>query len=240
MKKVLSARTIGMSSGENLMKTDEKRHFKTLLYEQFARMGKALSSPHRLELLDVLSQGERTVEALAEETGMSVANASQHLQTLRTARLVETRRSGVSIYYRLAGEQVSLLWLQLRTCGEEHLAEIGQLVSTFLQDRASFRPATVDELREAMREERVILLDVRPTPEYQAGHLPQARSIPVTELEARLSELPKEMEIVAYCRGPYCVFADEAISLLRAHGYTARRLEEGVPEWRQLGLPVMR
>lgn len=229
-----------MPSGDDLMKTDEKRHFKTLLYEQFARMGKALASPHRLELLDVLSQGERTVEALAEETGMSVANASQHLQTLRAARLVEARRAGVSIYYRLAGEQVGTLWLQLRTCGEAHLAEIDQLVTTFLQDRASFRPVTVDELREALQDERVILLDVRPQAEYQAGHLPQARSIPVTELEARLAELPKEREIVAYCRGPYCVFADEAVTLLHAYGYTARRLQEGIAEWRQLGLPVMR
>lgn len=235
---MLSARTIGTLFGDDLMKTDEKRHFKMLLYEQFARMGKALASPHRLELLDVLSQGERTVEALAGETGMSVANASQHLQILRAARLVETRRAGVSIYYRLAGEQVGTLWLQLRACGEEHLAEIDQLVTTFLQDRTSFRPVTVDELREAMHEERVILLDVRPQEEYQAGHLPGAHSIPVTELEARLTELPQEREIVAYCRGPYCVFADEAVSLLRTHGYSAHRLEEGVPEWRQLGLPI--
>lgn len=222
------------------MKMDEKRLFKTLLYEQFARVGKALANPHRLELLDVLVQGERTVEALAQETGMPLANASQHLQTLRTARLVETRRAGVSIYYRLASEAVSLLWLSLRHVGEEHLAEVDQLVTTFLQDRASLHPVTVDELREAMREERVILLDVRPQTEYQAGHLPAAHSIPVTELEARLAELPKEREIVAYCRGPYCVFADEAVSLLRAHGYTARRLGEGVLEWRQLGLPVVR
>jgi rhodanese-related sulfurtransferase len=229
-----------MPSGDDLMKTDEKRRFKTLLYQQFARLGKALASPHRLELLDVLSQGERTVEALAQETGMSVANASQHLQTLRVARLVETRRAGVSIYYRLAGEQVCQLWLSLRTCGEVHLAEIDRLVSTFLQDRTSFRPVTVNELREAMQEERVILLDVRPQAEYQAGHLPKARSVPVTELEARLAELPKEGEIVAYCRGPYCVFADEAVALLRAHGYAARRLQEGVVEWRQLGLPIMR
>src|SRR5438876_3335639 len=228
-----------MGKGED-MERHEKRRFKGLLYEQFARIGKALANPHRLELLDVLAQGERTVEVLAEETGMPLANASQHLQILRAARLVETRRAGVSIYYRLASEAVSVLWLSLRHVGQEHLAEVDQLVSTFLQDRATFRPVTVDELREAMRDERVILLDVRPQAEYQAGHLPQARSIPVTELEVRLSELPKEREIVAYCRGPYCVFADEAVSLLRAHGYTARRLEEGVPEWRHLGLPVMR
>jgi rhodanese-related sulfurtransferase/DNA-binding transcriptional ArsR family regulator len=222
------------------MRPEEKRLFKTQLYEQFARVGKALANPHRLELLDVLAQGERTVEALAEETGMPLANASQHLQILHTAHLVETRRVGVSIYYRLASDAVSLLWLSLRHVGEEHLAEVDQLVTTFLQDRASFRPVTVDELREALQEQRVILLDVRPLVEYQAGHLPQARSLPVTELEARLSELPKGREIVAYCRGPYCVFADEAVTLLRAHGYTASRLQEGVAEWRQLGLPVMR
>jgi rhodanese-related sulfurtransferase len=159
---------------------------------------------------------------------------------LRTARLVETRRAGVSIYYRLASDAVSQLWLSLRHVGEEHLAEVDQLVAAFLQnqDRATFRPVTVDELREAMRDERVIVLDVRPQVEYQAGHLPQARSIPITELEARLDELPKEREIVAYCRGPYCVFADEAVALLRARGYLARRLQEGVPEWRALGLPV--
>jgi rhodanese-related sulfurtransferase len=220
------------------MEPAEKRHFKMQLYEQFARMGKALANPHRLELLDVLSQGEREVSALAEETGMSVANASQHLQTLRAARLVETRRAGISIYYRLASEAVSLLWLSLRACGAQHLAEVDHLVATFLQDRAALRPMTVEELREAVRDERVILLDVRPTPEYQAGHLPQAHSLPITELEERLGELPQDREIVAYCRGPYCVFADEAVALLRTHGYTARRLEEGVPEWRKLGLPV--
>ncbi|HEY7418692.1 MAG TPA: metalloregulator ArsR/SmtB family transcription factor [Ktedonobacteraceae bacterium] len=222
------------------MKTDEKRLFKTLLYEQFARVGKALANPHRLELLDVLAQGERTVEVLAEETRMPLASASQHLQILRAARLVETRRAGVSIYYRLASDAVSQLWLSLRHVGEEHLAEVDQLVTTFLQDRALLRPVTVEELREALQEERVILLDVRPQVEYQAGHLPQARSLPVDELEERLSELPKEREIVAYCRGPFCVFADEAVALLRAHGYTARRLQEGIAEWRHLGFPIMR
>ena len=216
----------------------EKRHFKTRLYEQFARMGKALANPHRLELLDVLSQGERPVEALAEATAISVANASQHLQILHTARLVETRRAGVSIYYRLASQAVSLLWLSLRACGEEHLAEVDQLVTTFLQDRAALCPMTLEELREAMREERIILLDVRPTLEYQAGHLPQASSLPITELEERLWELPQDREVVAYCRGPYCIFADEAVTVLHAHGYSARRLQEGVPEWRKLGFPV--
>ncbi|HEY1348195.1 MAG TPA: metalloregulator ArsR/SmtB family transcription factor [Ktedonobacteraceae bacterium] len=220
------------------MEFHDKRQFKGLLYEQFARMGKALAHAHRLELLDVLAQGERTVEALAAETAMSVANASQHLQILRAARLVETRRAGVSIYYRLTSAQVSQLWLALRACGEQHLAEIHHLVATFLQDRATLHPISVDELREALQEERVILLDVRPVAEYQAGHLPQARSLPVAELEARLEDLPHDQEIVAYCRGPYCVFADEAVNLLRSHGFAARRLDVGVLEWRRLGLPV--
>lgn len=222
------------------MEFHDKRQFKGLLYEQFARMGKALAHAHRLELLDVLAQGERTVEALAAETAMSVANASQHLQILRAARLVETRRAGVSIYYRLASEQVSHLWLMLRACGEQHLLEIDHLVATFLHDRATLKPVSVDELREALQEDRVILLDVRPATEYQAGHLPQARSLPVDELETRLEELPHDREIVAYCRGPYCVFADEAVTLLRSHGFVAHRLDVGVPEWRHLGLPISR
>jgi rhodanese-related sulfurtransferase len=220
------------------MQTSEKRIFKNQLYEQFARLGKALASPHRLELLDVLAQCERTVEALAQETGMSVANASQHLQVLRMARLVETRREGTSIYYRLASQSVSTLWLSLRTVGEAHLAEIDRVVETFLQDRAQWQPITAEVLVEELRSDLVILLDVRPPEEYQAGHLPQALSIPVAELEARLSELPLHKEIVAYCRGPYCVFADEAVALLRARGYRARRLDEGVADWRKLALPV--
>lgn len=220
------------------MKAEEKRQYKNLLYEQFARIGKALGSPHRLELLEMLMQCERTVEALASETGMSVANASQHLQVLRAAHVVETRRVGTSIYYRLASEGVSTLWLSLRQVGEAHLAEIDRVVETFLQNRADLQPIAVHELLHRLRLDQVILLDVRPSEEYTAGHLPQARSMPVIELEARLAELPLEKEIVAYCRGPYCVFADEAIALLRAHGYQARRLEQGVAEWRTLALPV--
>jgi rhodanese-related sulfurtransferase len=220
------------------MPAAQKHPFKHLVYDQFARIGKALAHAHRLALLDLLAQGEYNVEALARETNLSIATVSQHLQILRAARLVETRRAGVSIYYRLAGEEVSSLWLALRACGERHLTEIEHLVATFLQDRAVLHPITIDELREALAEERVILLDVRPRAEYEAGHLPQARSLPVAELETRLAELSPDQEIVAYCRGPYCVFADEAVTLLRSHGYQARRLEAGVLEWRSQGLPV--
>jgi rhodanese-related sulfurtransferase len=221
------------------MEPAEKRRFKGLLYEQFARLGKALASSHRLELLDVLAQGERSVEGLAQETQMSMANASQHLQILRGAHLVETRRVGVSIYYRLASEGVQALWLSLRQVGEHHLAEVDQLVSTFLCDRSQLTLMTLEEVYEGLVAERIFLLDVRPSEEYQAGHLPQAHSIPLAELEVRLAELPQDREIVAYCRGPYCVFADEALVLLHAHGYTARRLEEGVLEWQQQGLPIV-
>ncbi len=220
------------------MPTGDKRAFKNQLYEQFARIGKALASPHRLELLDVLAQCERTVEALAQETGMAVANASQHLQVLRAAHLVAVRREGVSMYYRLADESVFRMWQAVRTVGETQLAEIDRVVQAFLLDRSRLQPIDAQELLQRLNADQVILLDVRPAEEYQTAHLPRARSIPVTELEARLADLPLDREIVAYCRGPYCVFADEAVALLRARGYQARRLAEGLSDWRALGLPV--
>ena len=220
------------------MQAQEKRIFKNLLYEQFARIGKALSNPHRLELLEVLAQGEHSVEALAQETGMSMANASQHLQVLRAAQLVEVRREGVYIYYRLADERVFSLWQAMRDVGEARIVQIERIVQTYLHERTLLQPISAAELLQRLVEGNVVLLDVRPVEEYAAGHLPDALSIPVTDLEARLPELPREKEIVAYCRGPYCVFADEAVSLLRANGYQARRLEQGLPDWRALGLPV--
>ena len=216
----------------------DKRAFKNQLYEQFARIGKALSSAHRLELLEVLAQGEHSVEVLAHETGMSVANASQHLQILRAAQLVEVRREGVYIYYYLADECVFALWQTMRQVGEARIAEIDPIVDTYLHDRNVLQPIGATELLQRLVKGNVILLDVRPAEEYAAGHLPEALSIPVPELEARLSELPQDREIVAYCRGPYCVFADEAVTLLRTNGYHARRLEQGLPDWRALGLPV--
>jgi len=220
------------------MNKQDKRAFKNQLYEQFARIGKALSSAHRLELLEVLAQGEYSVEALARETEMSIANASQHLQVLRAARLVEVRREGVYIYYRLADEQVFTLWQTMRHVGEARIAEIDRIVDTYLHNRNQLQPIGAAELLQRLVEDTIILLDVRPAEEYVAGHLPDALSIPVSELEARLLELPQDKEIVAYCRGPYCVFADEAVTLLRANGYSARRLEQGLPDWRALGLPV--
>jgi len=220
------------------MDKQAKRIFKDLLYEQFARIGKALSNGHRLELLEVLAQGEHSVETLAQETGMSVANASQHLQVLRAAQLVDVRRQGIYIYYRLADERVFALWQAMREVGEARIAEIDRIVQTYLHDRSLLQPISAAELLRRLTEGNVILLDVRPAEEYAAGHLPDALSIPVADLETRLSELPQDREIVAYCRGPYCVFADEAVALLRRNGYQARRLEQGLPDWRTLGLPV--
>ena len=220
------------------MEYTEKRAFKNQLYEQFARIGKALANSHRLELLEVLAQCERSVEALAGETGMTVANASQHLQILRAAHLVEVRREGVSMYYRLANESVFTMWQAMRTVGEAQLAEIDRVVDTFLHDRQHLQPINAQELLSRLNDEQVIVLDVRPIEEYTVGHIPHARSMPITELEARLSELPTDKEIVAYCRGPYCVFADEAVTLLLQHGYNASRLQEGLPYWHLLGFPI--
>ena len=220
------------------MDQQKKRAFKTHLYEQFARIGKALSSAHRLELLEVLAQGEHSVESLAQETGMALANASQHLQVLRAAQLVEVRREGVYIYYRLADERVFRLWQAMREVGEARIAEIERIVQTYLHEHTQWQPISSEELRRRLAEGDVVLLDVRPVEEYQASHLPGALSMPVADLAARLPELPRGKEIVAYCRGPYCVFADEAVVLLQTHGYQARRLAEGLPDWRALGLPV--
>jgi rhodanese-related sulfurtransferase/predicted transcriptional regulator len=221
------------------MQPSSKRAFKSQLYEQLARIGKALASPHRLELLDLLAQSERSVEALASETGLPLATVSQHLQILRTARLVEVRRQGRSMRYRLASGEVVRLWLALRRTGEVHLAEVERLVATWLPERQQLPALSIEAALQLLNEGRALLLDVRPRDEYQSAHLPQARSLPVGELEAHLSELPRDCEIIAYCRGPYCVFADEAVALLRAHGFRARRLEVGVPEWQERGLPIV-
>jgi rhodanese-related sulfurtransferase/DNA-binding HxlR family transcriptional regulator len=220
------------------MDPSTKRTFKDQLFEQFARIGKGLASGRRLELLELLAQGERTVEELAAETGMSVANTSQHLKALREAQLVEVRREGLYARYRLANEHVFALWQALRDLGSARLAEIRQIVETYLTDRESLRGITCEELQQRLKDRSVVLLDVRPQEEYQAGHVAGARSIPLTELKARLKELPKRKEIVAYCRGPYCVFADEAVALLRSDGRKATRLETGFPDWKAQGLPV--
>lgn len=221
------------------MSADWRRSFKSELFEQFARIGKAIASSARIELLDLLSQAERTVEQLADLTGMSVANVSQHLQVLRQARMVEVRRDGLYAHYRLADESVFRLWQAIRSVGEARLAEIERVVASYLTDRATLEPVTVEELENRLEDGSVVVIDVRPVEEFAAGHIPKALSIPVAELKRRLAELPRSKEIVAYCRGPYCVQSDEAVSLLRQRGFKARRLEVGLPDWRANGLRVV-
>jgi rhodanese-related sulfurtransferase/DNA-binding transcriptional ArsR family regulator len=214
------------------------REFKDRLFGQFARVGKALASPKRLEIVDLLAQGERTVEEIARETDMSVASASQHLQALKGARMVEARREGLYAHYRLADEDVFRTWQAIRALGESRLAEVDRVVETYLADRDALEAVDVMELMERLSDGSVVVLDVRPEEEYRAGHIPGARSVPVEKLEAYLEKIPKNREVVAYCRGPYCVFSDEAVALLSSRGYRAKRLAEGLPDWRAAGMPV--
>ena len=215
-----------------------RQSFKKQLFEQFARVGKALASGHRLELLEFLAQGERTVEALAGVTGLSVANTSQHLQQLRQVGLVATRKQGLHVHYRLADADVSELLGVLQKIAEKQFAEVDRIVRTYLTTKDGLDPISRDDLLKRAAEGDVTVLDVRPPEEYAAGHVPGALNIPVKELIAHLEALPQDQEVVAYCRGPYCVLAFEAVSQLRAHGFRARRLEEGFPEWKTAGLPV--
>lgn len=222
------------------MKT-ASRLFKDQVYEQVARMGKALASPQRLEILDLLSQGvPRTVERLARETQLSVANTSRHLQILRAARLVETEKDGTFVYYRLADEAVADLSRTLRVLGQRRLAELAQLTRDYFEERETLEPINRKDLLARAKKGEVIVLDVRPVEEYRAGHLPHARSIPFADLAKRLSELSPQTAIVAYCRGPYCVWAGEAVALLRDKGFQAVRLADSIQDWRSQGLPVFR
>ena len=220
------------------MTSKDGRSFKDALFEQFARIPKALAAPKRLELIDLLAQGERTVEELANETAMSVANTSQHLQKLRAAHLVDVRREGLYAYYRLASPEVFALWQNVRGVGETQLSEVGRVVETYHNDRGALEAISVAELQARLAQGSVLLLDVRPEVEYRAGHIPGALSMPMDELAERLDGLPKGEGVVAYCRGPYCVFADEAVALLKARGYAAQRLAQGFPDWQAAGLPV--
>jgi rhodanese-related sulfurtransferase len=210
---------------------------KSVFYEQFARIGKAFAAAGRVELLDLLCQGERSVEALAQASGMTVTNTSQHLQVLHAAALVEARKEGTKVIYRLAGEDVCRFFLALGELAHARLAEVDRLVRCYL-DGDSFQPLTRRELLERVERGDVLVLDVRPAAEYAAAHIPGALSIPLEELETRLSELPANTEIVAYCRGPYCLLAANALDLLDGHGFRARRLEDGLPGWRLAGLPL--
>lgn len=216
------------------------RNPKQLAFEQFSMVGRALGSGHRLELLDVLAQGERSVEALARASGLLVNNASQHLQQLRRAGLVACRKVGTQVIYSLADIEVIALVRALRKVAERNLAEIGQLIDRYYRNRDSLEPVSRDELLARLRNRSVVLLDVRPTEEYAAAHVPGAISIPVAQLKRRLKELPKGRKIVACCRGPYCVYSYDAIDVLRPKGFDVRRLDGGFLEWLAAGFPIER
>lgn len=215
------------------------RRFKDAIYEQLGRIGKAVASSRRLELLDLLCQGPRTVESLASEAGQRLANTSHHLQVLRRARLIEADKQGVTVTYRLADLEVSTFLRALRGLAESRLADIQHVTRQFLEARNAMEPVARAELLARVRHGAVTVLDVRPYQEYCAGHIPGAVSVPLGDLEGRLAELPRDREVVAYCRGPYCVLAIEAVEHLRAHGFRAVRLEDGVPDWRARGFDVV-
>ena len=214
------------------------REFKVRLYGQYGRITKALASPRRLELLELLAQCDRTVESLASEVDISAANASQHLQVLRQAGLVETRREGLFVHYRLSDTSVFDLCRTIRLVAERRLAELDVLVRDHFRGRSNTEAVSIDELLARAKRKAVVILDTRPPGEYAAGHIPGALSVPVDQLQARLRRLPKHREYVAYCRGPYCVYADRAVALLKKSGRRAQRLRDGFPEWRAAGLSV--
>jgi len=214
------------------------REFKDAAFAHFARIAAAFASPKRIEIIDVLAQGERNVETLAAETGLSVANTSRHLQVLKSSSLVASRKEGLRVFYRLADPKVLAGYRALRLLAEDRLAELDRLVRDYFGGVDGLEPVGREELLHRVRSGKVVLIDVRPAEEYEAGHIAGALSIPLSRLEKRLTEVPREREVVAYCRGPYCVMAAEAVKLLRRRGYAAFRLEEGYPEWRDQGLPV--
>lgn len=211
---------------------------KQALFAQFAAVAKAVAHPHRLALLEQLAQGERSVDVLADRVRVSIANASQHLQHMRRSGLVATRREGKFVFYRLADDSVLDLLASIRRVAEHNLAEVDRVVRDYFDDRDSMEPVSRADLMDRMKLGLVTILDVRPTDEFALGHLPGALNVQLSELERRLAKLDKSKEIVAYCRGPYCVLSYEAVALLRARGFKVRRLEDGLPEWRAAGLPV--
>lgn len=215
-----------------------KREFKDKVYQELAKITKALSNPHRLEIIELLAQGEYSVEQIAAQTNVSIANASQHLQLLKTSQLVEINRQGNFIYYRLANTNVFKAWKALRELGVERISSIEKIIKDFKQAKFSFESLSINQLIIKLEKGRVTILDVRPEAEYKKGHIANAVSIPIEQLGKRLNELPKRNEIIAYCRGPFCVFADEAVALLSKKGYNAIRLEEGFPDWQLEGLPI--
>jgi rhodanese-related sulfurtransferase len=216
----------------------EKREFKERVYTVLAKLVKAMANSHRLEIIDLLGQGERSVEEIARETGISVANASQHLQVLKQSNLVQIKRDGNFIHYRLANDNVYKSWKDLREIGIESLPEVEKIVKDFRIHKSSLEPIKIDDLISRLASSKIILLDVRPEIEFKAGHIPNALNIPLDQLSKRIGELKKTKQYVAYCRGPFCVFADEAVQFLTKRGFKIKRLHEGFPDWKVKGLPV--
>lgn len=216
----------------------EKRTYKNKIYKELARIVKAMSNPHRLEILELLAQGEFSVAEIAEQTDISTANASQHLQVLKQVQLVDTRREGNYIYYGLPGESVYKAWKALRDLGIERMAEVERTMRRFRKSKKSLETLSSEELAKKMEKEEVTVLDVRPEQEFKEGHIAGALNIPVDVLSEKLNELSEDQEVVAYCRGPFCVFADEAVEFLNEKGFNAKRLDEGFPEWMLEELPV--
>jgi len=216
----------------------KSREFKNLIYEQFAKMAQAFAAPKRLEIIDVLAQGERDVDSLSQQVAMTIANTSRHLQILKQTRLVENRREGVRIIYRLADGDVLRCWMNLQLLAEKRSSEIRETARLFFEERDTLEPISCEELLTRTKNEDVIVLDVRPVEEYRNGHIPGAVSIPLSELKNRLAEIPPDSGVIAYCRGPYCVLSVEAMAILRNAGFQAVRLKEGFPEWKEAGLAV--
>ncbi len=214
------------------------REFKDLVFEQFAKIATAFSAPKRLEIIDVLAQGERDVDSISKQVAMTVANTSRHLQVLKNARLVESRREGVRMVYRLAGPEVLAGWKALQSLAEKRSVELKEIAHLFFEERDELQPMTLDELKQRAEQREVVLLDVRPEEEYRNGHIPGAISMPLSDLKNRLDEIPRDRQVVAYCRGPYCVLSAEAMTTLRSAGFRAVRLREGLPEWQEAGEPV--
>jgi DNA-binding transcriptional ArsR family regulator/rhodanese-related sulfurtransferase len=222
------------------MSVMDQRTLKDLLYEQVARVGKALASPKRLEMLEMLAQGEKSVEALAEAVSIDIKLASAHLKALKEARLVQSQRDGKRMRYRLSGQDVARLGVTLREVAEEHLVELRVAVQQMMAEPERLARVGRKELMAQAKRGGVVVLDVRPPEEYETAHLPYARSMPLTELTRRLSELPRDVEIVAYCRGPFCLMSDEAVAVLKRRGFRARKTVDGVSEWQAAGLPLSR
>ena len=216
----------------------EKRIFKDKVYSLLAKMIQAMANPHRLEIIDLLGQGEKTVDQVAKETHMAVANASQHLQVLKSANLVEMRREGNFIHYRLANEEVYRSWQTMRQLGMERVAEMEKVVNDFRKQRNALEAISINELLDRLTSRNIVLLDVRPATEYGNGHIPDAINIPPEEVTSQLKKLSRSKQYIAYCRGPFCVFADEAVSVLVKEGFKAKRLYEGFADWKSKGLPV--